>query len=140
MDQTAYCTKVDGSLLQGEIFPSCGLTPNKVLWRVPALMHQSWSVCQVFTAVTCKLTDIALHMHKCPITGGKRAPQVRIRRLSVSSGILVAVEHICLNFLQCPSFQVPPFPWAGSKAASKADCGYNLWCEHECTLLSLNRS
>lgn len=70
----------------------------------------------------------------------QKSPQARIRKLSVSLGILVAVDHVCLNFLQCLSFQVPPFPWAGSKAAWKADCGYNLWCEHGCAPLSLNRS
>lgn len=75
MDQTGYCTEVDGSLLQGEIFLACVLIQNKALWRSPALLHQSWSICQVFTAVTCKLTGIALGTCKCTITGGKKAPR-----------------------------------------------------------------
>lgn len=70
LDQVGYCTKVDGSLLQREIFPA----PATLSWLNHQIPNSALWIGQVATAVSCKLKDTALNVCKCTTAGAKGAP------------------------------------------------------------------
>ena len=104
LDQIGYCTKVDGSLLQREIFPAPATHTKLSPYESPgvvALKLVYWSGLDGSKLQVDRHSSeyVQMHNRRC-----QRSLQVRIRRLSVSSSTSMAAERVCLNFLWCPRF------------------------------------